>query len=565
MLWSTQLKILQAAARCWREGQKKRCFTYRFLAAGSVEEKIFQRQLSKEGLQSIVDDKEQVNTLSSKDLRNLFKLRDGTPSDTHDKLSCKRCKIMQDNSDETDKMVLPKRLQACKELMGIIMEQEDASHFVAPLDPTMFNVIREKYDQVVKQPIDLGTIMAKLSKSIDSGSTDTAGVYNSIHQFSKDVNRIFTNVMKLWEPGCEIADSCRRLQSWWLEQWTDLVPKLMVMAPDKDNEGDERTGSDEDAKDPNDPQILSSLEENLRGEDYQEQIGMPDEENMRSWSHHFRTDTCDDPIFRAAMRGCDSVSFVFGLEVTWSLIQQRQQEEDEQKAMEVIQQLQACESENCKEEDCVNNDEEDDSESSSDESANEETLDMDPITSNEDDTSIADVEDDESWHLYRILSSNDIQITPCKTDGCNLQACSVWRSNKSEEWSCCLDCQNEDFGSWPEKLKPSEEQLQFIVKYCTNDGTEGASGVGSNIEELEEESHPVDLTLNNKENQPNMGSDPKDTPSKAMKSQTEWLCHMCTFANKSSVRKCVMCTTRKRRSDASSPGTCSVSSKTRLT
>ena len=80
----------QAAARCWRDGQKKRCFTYRFTATGTVEEKIFQRQLSKEGLQSVVDDKEQVNALCTKDLRNLFKLRTGTPSDTHDKLKCER-------------------------------------------------------------------------------------------------------------------------------------------------------------------------------------------------------------------------------------------------------------------------------------------------------------------------------------------------------------------------------------------------------------------------------------------------------------------------------------------
>jgi hypothetical protein len=72
---------------------------------------------------------------------------------------------------------------------------------------------------------------------------------------------------------------------------------------------------------------------NERGEDYQEQIGMPDEENMRSWSHHHSTDTVDDPIFRAAMRGYDAVSFVFGLEVTWSLIQQRQQDEEERQAM----------------------------------------------------------------------------------------------------------------------------------------------------------------------------------------------------------------------------------------
>ena len=43
----------QAAARIWREGQKKRCYIYRFMSTGSVEEKIIQRQLSKEGLQSI--------------------------------------------------------------------------------------------------------------------------------------------------------------------------------------------------------------------------------------------------------------------------------------------------------------------------------------------------------------------------------------------------------------------------------------------------------------------------------------------------------------------------------
>jgi DNA repair and recombination protein RAD54 and RAD54-like protein len=44
------------------------------MATGTVEEKIFQRQLSKEGLQSVVDDKQQVNELSSKDLKNLFKV-----------------------------------------------------------------------------------------------------------------------------------------------------------------------------------------------------------------------------------------------------------------------------------------------------------------------------------------------------------------------------------------------------------------------------------------------------------------------------------------------------------
>ena len=81
----------QAAARCWREGQRKRCFTYRFVTTGTIEEKIFQRQLSKEGLQNVVEDKEEANSLSSKDLRDLFSLREGTVSDTLEKVFQARC------------------------------------------------------------------------------------------------------------------------------------------------------------------------------------------------------------------------------------------------------------------------------------------------------------------------------------------------------------------------------------------------------------------------------------------------------------------------------------------
>jgi SNF2 family DNA or RNA helicase len=33
----------QALARVWRDGQKKMCFIYRFIATGTIEEKIFQR------------------------------------------------------------------------------------------------------------------------------------------------------------------------------------------------------------------------------------------------------------------------------------------------------------------------------------------------------------------------------------------------------------------------------------------------------------------------------------------------------------------------------------------
>jgi DNA repair and recombination RAD54-like protein len=106
----------QAAGRIWREGQKRRCFIYRFMSTGSIEEKIIQRQLSKEGLQNIVDNTDQVqmsviyifslllacnevcgcitqvNQFSTDELRRLFACRTDTNSDTHDTLRCKRCK-----------------------------------------------------------------------------------------------------------------------------------------------------------------------------------------------------------------------------------------------------------------------------------------------------------------------------------------------------------------------------------------------------------------------------------------------------------------------------------------
>lgn len=84
----------QALARVWRDGQKKDCFVYRFIATGSIEEKIFQRQSMKQSLSScVVDENEDVERLFSFDnLRQLFSYNNQTLCDTHDTFKCKRCK-----------------------------------------------------------------------------------------------------------------------------------------------------------------------------------------------------------------------------------------------------------------------------------------------------------------------------------------------------------------------------------------------------------------------------------------------------------------------------------------
>lgn len=76
----------QAMARVWRDGQKKPCFIYRFLATGTIEEKIFQRQTHKKALSNKVVDNETDGErhFTMGDLKDLFKLDEHTISDTHD-------------------------------------------------------------------------------------------------------------------------------------------------------------------------------------------------------------------------------------------------------------------------------------------------------------------------------------------------------------------------------------------------------------------------------------------------------------------------------------------------
>lgn len=91
---------LQAMARIHREGQKRPTFIYRLLTTGTIDEKIFQRQLMKTTLSdTFVDDSNEasLNIFDYEDLRDLFSLST-TDCNTHDLVLC-GC---QGNCDEAD-------------------------------------------------------------------------------------------------------------------------------------------------------------------------------------------------------------------------------------------------------------------------------------------------------------------------------------------------------------------------------------------------------------------------------------------------------------------------------
>ncbi|KAL8544534.1 hypothetical protein ACS0TY_004925 [Phlomoides rotata] len=73
---------LQAIFRAWRYGQKKPVFAYRLLAHATMEEKIYKRQVTKEGLAARVVDRQQVHrTMSKEEILHLFDFGDDDNSD----------------------------------------------------------------------------------------------------------------------------------------------------------------------------------------------------------------------------------------------------------------------------------------------------------------------------------------------------------------------------------------------------------------------------------------------------------------------------------------------------
>ncbi|QHO34705.1 protein CHROMATIN REMODELING 20 isoform X1 [Arachis duranensis] len=74
---------LQAIYRAWRYGQTKPVFAYRLLAHGTMEEKIYKRQVTKEGLAARVVDRQQVHrTISKEEMLHLFEFGDDENPET---------------------------------------------------------------------------------------------------------------------------------------------------------------------------------------------------------------------------------------------------------------------------------------------------------------------------------------------------------------------------------------------------------------------------------------------------------------------------------------------------
>merc|ERR1712217_49580 len=112
----------QAMARIWRDGQKKPCFIYRFFTTGTIDEKVYQRQICKDGLSTMMvtetgeaDASEMRESLAADLVKDLFAFLQNTPCATHDMLGCKRCTVELEANTQTGGGFVPQTSEDVEE------------------------------------------------------------------------------------------------------------------------------------------------------------------------------------------------------------------------------------------------------------------------------------------------------------------------------------------------------------------------------------------------------------------------------------------------------------------
>ncbi|KAJ3281553.1 DNA repair and recombination protein rad54b [Borealophlyctis nickersoniae] len=141
----------QAMARVWRDGQRSDVKIYRFLTTGTIEERIYQRQITKQGLSdSLMDEKDTAtNNFTAQELKNLFTLDETSDCLTHELLGCECGGAGGTVDKETEKVKVLKTEESKLAALN------DWIHLSVP------------FEEFVSPDTDLGRVIAEQESSLE--------------------------------------------------------------------------------------------------------------------------------------------------------------------------------------------------------------------------------------------------------------------------------------------------------------------------------------------------------------------------------------------------------------
>merc|ERR1712025_1381592 len=156
-------------------------------------------------------------------------------------------------------------MKACNEIIKEMFSKKHSAYawpFYKPVDTEQLDL--HDYKQVIKKPMDLGTVKTKMESR----------QYNSPAEFAIDMRLIFTNCYKYNPPDHDVVAMARKLQ--------DVFEMKYARIPDEvtaNNQGRDTDDDNYDSEDERERKLLQ-LQEQLR--QMQEQMKILVEESIRS-------------------------------------------------------------------------------------------------------------------------------------------------------------------------------------------------------------------------------------------------------------------------------------------
>lgn len=175
--------------------------------------------------------------------------RDSTAQGDRPKRAIKPPKNHDIGSARPRKKKYELELKFCRETLLELKKPKNWAanqHFMSPVDPIALQI--PTYFQIVKKPMDLGTVQHKLE----------ANEYEKASDFSADVRLIFSNCFKFNKPGDYVFQCGKNLEKIFEDQWEKLGPWIAEKQPTsepqsagEDDEDDEES-EEEEAEDSED-------------------------------------------------------------------------------------------------------------------------------------------------------------------------------------------------------------------------------------------------------------------------------------------------------------------------
>jgi len=131
---------------------------------------------------------------------------------TRRKLEERRPTRKRTKREEFDISELPEPMQKCYNVLSIVKAHKWSWPFLQPVDAVSLNI--PDYYEIIKNPMDLGTVTKKL----------TTGQYRTVSDFAEDVRLIWRNCYTYNPPGSDVVKMAEVLSNLFEEKFKKIAP-----------------------------------------------------------------------------------------------------------------------------------------------------------------------------------------------------------------------------------------------------------------------------------------------------------------------------------------------------